>query len=125
MITASTIICPKCGDQATEQMPTDACQFFYDCRGCGERLKPKPGDCCVFCSYGTMPCPPIQLNRSHSAPREHLHSLPGIARIEVAFRAIGDAALDKMQLGPLRVQHNVILVLLLTLAAASWAVLVW
>ena len=21
-------------------MPTDACQFFYDCKGCGERLKP-------------------------------------------------------------------------------------
>ena len=29
-------------------MPTDACQFFYDCKGCGARLKPKPGDCCVF-----------------------------------------------------------------------------
>ena len=47
----------------------------------------------------------------------------GIMRIAVAFRAIG--ALDKAQLGPLRVQHNVILVLLLALAAASWAVLVW
>ena len=45
---------------AIEQMPTDACQFFYDCRGCGERLKPKPGDCCVFCSYGSVPCPPVQ-----------------------------------------------------------------
>jgi len=20
----------------------------------------KPGDCCVFCSYGSVPCPPIQ-----------------------------------------------------------------
>ncbi|HEY7997903.1 MAG TPA: GDCCVxC domain-containing (seleno)protein, partial [Pseudolabrys sp.] len=28
--------------------------------GCGERLKPKPGDCCVFCSYGSVPCPPMQ-----------------------------------------------------------------
>ena len=42
-------------------MPTDACQFFYDCKGCGERLKPNPGDCCVFCSYGSVPCPPIQI----------------------------------------------------------------
>ena len=25
-------------------MPTDACQFFYDCKGCGQRLKPKTGD---------------------------------------------------------------------------------
>ena len=105
-------------------MPTDACQFFYDCRGCGERLKPKPGDCCVFCSYGTMPCPPIQQNRSHSAPREDPHHLPGM-RIAVAFRAIGDTALDKAQPSPLRLEHNVILVLLLAFAAAAWAVLVW
>ena len=26
-------------------------------------LKPKPGDCCVFCSYGTVPCPPIQAGK--------------------------------------------------------------
>lgn len=24
-------------------MPTDACQFFYDCKGCGARLKPESG----------------------------------------------------------------------------------
>ena len=36
--------------------------FFYDCKGCGQRLKPHPGDCCVFCSYGSVPCPPIQQN---------------------------------------------------------------
>lgn len=41
-------------------MPTDACQWFYDCKGCGALLKPKAGDCCVFCSYGNVPCPPIQ-----------------------------------------------------------------
>jgi hypothetical protein len=58
----STLTCPKCGHQAIETMPTDACQFFYDCRGCGIRLKPLPGDCCVFCSYGSVPCPPIQGN---------------------------------------------------------------
>ena len=60
MIEQSTITCPKCGHAATERMPTDACQFFYECKGCGERLKPKPGDCCVFCSYGSVPCPPVQ-----------------------------------------------------------------
>lgn len=32
-------------------MSTDRCVFFYDCRGCGKTLKPKEGDCCVFCSY--------------------------------------------------------------------------
>jgi hypothetical protein len=59
----STLTCPKCGHGSVETMPTDACQFFYDCKGCGERLKPLAGDCCVFCSYGSVPCPPIQENK--------------------------------------------------------------
>jgi hypothetical protein len=41
-------------------MPTDACQFFYDCKGRRTLLRPKSGDCCVFCSFGTVPCPPVQ-----------------------------------------------------------------
>ena len=64
MIEDSTITCPQCGHQTTERMPQDACQLFYDCKGCGQRLKPKPGDCCVFCSYGSVSCPPIQAERS-------------------------------------------------------------
>ena len=56
----STLTCPHCGHQATETMPTDACVAFYYCKGCGETLKPLPGSCCVFCSYGPVPCPPIQ-----------------------------------------------------------------
>jgi hypothetical protein len=41
-------------------MPTAECVFFYECRNCHVLLKPKPGDCCVFCTYGSVPCPPIQ-----------------------------------------------------------------
>jgi len=59
--TNTIITCPKCGYKVTEKMPTDYCQHSYDCKECGETLKPKRGDCCVFCSYGTVPCPPIQL----------------------------------------------------------------
>jgi hypothetical protein len=59
-ILQSTITCPNCGSVKTETMPTNACQFFYNCVGCGVRLKPKAGDCCVFCSYGNVPCPPVQ-----------------------------------------------------------------
>ena len=54
------IVCPHCGHRQAETMPTDACQYFYDCRGCGHVLRPKAGDCCVFCSYADVPCPPIQ-----------------------------------------------------------------
>ena len=56
----SLITCPHCGTAKLETMPTNACQFYYDCATCGVRLKPKAGDCCVFCSYGDQPCPPIQ-----------------------------------------------------------------
>lgn len=56
----STIECPQCKHKAKELMPESACQFYYECKGCGQLLKPKAGDCCVFCSYGDIPCPPIQ-----------------------------------------------------------------
>lgn len=60
VIPDSTLTCPECGFVKTETMPTDACQRFYECEQCHALLKPKPGDCCVFCSYGTVPCPPVQ-----------------------------------------------------------------
>ena len=56
----SEITCPVCGESREETMPTDACQWFYECVSCKAILKPKPGDCCVFCSFGTVKCPPIQ-----------------------------------------------------------------
>ena|SRR6266446_6636974 len=58
----STLTWPQCSFQATETMSTDACQFFYACRGCRQKLKPLEGDCCVFCSCGSVPCPPIEEN---------------------------------------------------------------
>ena len=48
--------CPEC----ETVVPADS----RNCPGCGARLKPKPGDCCVFCSYGSVPCPPIQDKRA-------------------------------------------------------------
>lgn len=56
----STISCPECGHASTDLMPTNACRFFYDCTRCGAKLRPLDGDCCVYCSYGDVPCPPIQ-----------------------------------------------------------------
>jgi hypothetical protein len=53
VILESTLTCPQCGHNETETMPTDACLFFYECKGCGVLLKPKKIDCCVFCSYGS------------------------------------------------------------------------
>jgi hypothetical protein len=61
LVLQSTLTCPACGADRAETMPVDACQYFYDCTSCGKLLKPKLGHCCVFCSYGTVPCPPVQL----------------------------------------------------------------
>ena len=60
IITKSTITCPVCKYSKEETMPEDSCQFFYECENCKTLLKPKTGDCCVFCSYGSLPCPPVQ-----------------------------------------------------------------
>ena len=59
-VTEATITCPECGQASLETMPTDACLFFYTCPGCETRLRPLPGDCCVFCSYSEQMCPPKQ-----------------------------------------------------------------
>ena len=61
VIVQSTLHCPQCGHSKTEIMPTDACQWFYECEACHAVLTPKAGDCCVYCSFGSLPCPPVQL----------------------------------------------------------------
>jgi hypothetical protein len=66
---SSELTCPHCGHRSRHVMPTDSCLFFHQCAGCGTLLRPKPGDCCVFCSYGTVPCPPVQEARSTGGPR--------------------------------------------------------
>jgi hypothetical protein len=62
-ILESVITCPACGFARPEAMPTDACQFFYECANCRTVLRPRPGDCCVFCSFGSVKCPPVQAGR--------------------------------------------------------------
>ena len=63
METKSVLTCPHCGHKKELTMPTETCQFFYTCTNCNETIRPKDGDCCVFCSYGSNPCPSIQEKR--------------------------------------------------------------
>ena len=72
----STLICPHCGHRSKDLMPTNACQFFYDCGGCGELLNPNEGDCCVYCSFGDVKCPPIQQGNSCCTPSQHAEEAP-------------------------------------------------
>ncbi|MGH8497908.1 MAG: GDCCVxC domain-containing (seleno)protein [Methylococcales bacterium] len=60
VILKSVLTCPHCGTAKTEAMPTDSCLYFYECSGCHKLLRPDEGHCCVFCSYGSVPCPPVQ-----------------------------------------------------------------
>ncbi len=63
IIYKSVIQCPFCGFEKEEMIPVDACQFFYECTNCKKIIRPKEGDCCVFCSYGSVECPSIQKKR--------------------------------------------------------------
>jgi len=45
----------KDGDHAHRRL-----QFYHECENCKLLLRPKRGDCCVFCSYGSVSCPPAQ-----------------------------------------------------------------
>lgn len=56
----SLLTCPHCGFAQRLTMPTDACLFFHECAQCKVVLRPLRGDCCVFCSYGSIKCPPVQ-----------------------------------------------------------------
>lgn len=64
----SSLTCPACGHRSVEKMLTDACQFFYECKGCGALLKPKADDCCALCSDGDVPCLANEEQESVDAP---------------------------------------------------------
>lgn len=59
----SILTCPECGFQKEETMLRDSCQFLYECENCQTILKPKLGECCVYCSYGSVPCPSVQQSK--------------------------------------------------------------
>lgn len=53
----ATLTCPFCSSKQTAELPSDACVPFYKCKNCGEIIKTKDSECCVFCSYGDKNCP--------------------------------------------------------------------
>jgi hypothetical protein len=69
MITVSTLSCPACGGKTTRTMPIDACVVVAACQVCHAIMRPKSGDCCVFCSYSDVPCPPVQLGERKNSDK--------------------------------------------------------
>lgn len=64
IIHEATLTCPACGAEHIETMADGSCRFFYRCEACGATLRPAEGDCCVFCTYADVPCPPVQRERA-------------------------------------------------------------
>jgi hypothetical protein len=67
IVTQTTLTCPICGFRQELEIPADACLFFHRCANCNMQLRPLPGDCCVFCSYGDTVCIPKQRERGKLA----------------------------------------------------------
>jgi hypothetical protein len=53
--------CPVCKAKVHERMPSETLKLVYHCPGCLSWLSPKKGDHCVYDSYGSTKCPPVQV----------------------------------------------------------------
>ena len=54
--TFSILTCPDCEHSSEEHIPRDYWVILHRCRSCNKMLKPHAGNCCVFCSYGSVKC---------------------------------------------------------------------
>ena len=52
--------CPNCARHSRDQMPRRSSVVRYHCLYCNTIFEPLPGSCCVYCSYGDVPCPNAQ-----------------------------------------------------------------
>jgi anaerobic selenocysteine-containing dehydrogenase len=55
------VTCPVCKTQVHEQMVSETPKLIYHCPKCLTWLSPKKGDHCIYDSYGSVKCPPIQV----------------------------------------------------------------
>lgn len=54
--TRTNLTCPHCGFVEELDIPQDFWLVFHTCPSCSTQIRPKSGDCCVFCSYGDHHC---------------------------------------------------------------------
>ena len=78
VVLQSTLTCPSCGGATVETMRTDACQFVSDCAVCQTLLKPKQGDCCVVCSYGSVAARPFEEGQGRQLLRQLTRETPNM-----------------------------------------------
>jgi hypothetical protein len=58
----SVITCPHCEASELLQIPAGSSQRFYRCQACDGILKIQSGDCCIFCSFGSIGCTSSEQN---------------------------------------------------------------
>jgi hypothetical protein len=56
------IKCPHCKAEQETLMPNNSNQIAFVCSACRKTMLIAEGDCCVFCSYGSIKCLPKQAN---------------------------------------------------------------
>ncbi len=56
----SIMQCPHCGFKVTERMPAKMKVLRWQCPACTAMIESPPTACCVFCAYGSVPCPDAQ-----------------------------------------------------------------
>jgi hypothetical protein len=57
------VTCPVCKTQVQETMVSETPKLIYHCPVCLTWLSPKKGDHCIYDSYGSLNCPPIQVKK--------------------------------------------------------------
>lgn len=67
----NTITCPHCAADIRELMEHDACVIFLYCPTCHSKIEMRPGDCCVFRSFGVAPCPHPEFVGAQARPGNH------------------------------------------------------
>ena len=58
----SVLKCAGCGFTQEFEMPLYASRKHFYCSNCNAVHESKSDECCIYCSYGTVPCPKEQLS---------------------------------------------------------------
>ncbi len=53
----SEVRCSTCEYTETIRMPKYATKTSFECTRCKCVMTPRHHSCCIFCSYGSVPCP--------------------------------------------------------------------
>ena len=61
------LTCPVCKNRTQEFMVSESLKLVFQCPACLTWLSPKKNDHCIYDSYGSVNCPPIQIKKRRAA----------------------------------------------------------